>query len=171
MTISIGDGPVAQIMCPRHVRAPVKIILVDTCNFLDLFRSDPAKPRVSEQEIRAAADFLDLLTATPDAAHVIVPELIPREYTDHADAIQKAFGGWTELHDTNQGWVFNASTCVALTLPAPNPVHPHGLAARLRALADNLLGKAKVLERDQACPGPGGDPPHQQDQTLLTRRK
>ena len=112
--------------------------------------TDPAVERTF-QEIRAAADLLDLLTATPDAAHLIVPELIPREYTDHADAIQRAFGVWTELHVTNQGWVFDAFACVALTLPAPNPVHPHGLAARLRALADNLLRKAKVLERNQAC--------------------
>lgn len=146
MTISIADA-VTQIMA----RATAPVLLVDTCNFLDLFRSDASKPRVSQQEIRAAADLLDLLTATPDAAHLIVPELIPREYTDHADAIQRAFGGWTQLHDTNQDWFFDASACVALTLPAPNPVHPHGLAARLRALADNLLGKANVLERDQAC--------------------
>jgi hypothetical protein len=146
MTISIADA-VTQIMA--QAQAPV--ILIDTCNLLDLFRSDPAKPRVSQQEIRAAADFLDLLNATPNTPHLIVPELIPREYTDHAGAIQRAFGGWTELHDTNQGWVFDASACVALTVPAPNPIHPHGLAARLRALADNLLGKAKVLERDQAC--------------------
>jgi hypothetical protein len=146
MTISLTDA-LAHIMS----RPAVPVILVDTCNFLDLFRSDPTKPRVSQQEIRAAVDLLDLLNATPDAAHLLVPELIPREYLDHADTIQRAFGGWTERHDTNQTWVFDASACVALALPVPHPVHPHGLAARLRALADSLLGKAKVLDRDQAC--------------------
>jgi hypothetical protein len=146
MTISIA-GAVTQIMA----QTPVPVLLVDTCNLLDLFRSDPPKPRVSQQEIRAAADLLDLLNATPNAAHLLVPELIPREYTDHADTIQRAFGGWTERHDSNQTWVFDASACVALALPAPHPVQPHDLAARLRALADSLLGKAKVLDRDQAC--------------------
>lgn len=146
MTISISDA-LAHIMA----KPDVPVILVDTCNFLDLFRSDTTKPRVPQQEIRAAADLLDLLNSTPDVAHFLVPELIPREYSDHADAIQGGLGGWTERHDANQTWVFDASACVSLTLPAPHPVHPHDLAAKLRALADSLLGKAKVLEREQAC--------------------
>ena len=146
MTISITDALADIISKPE---APV--ILVDTCNFLDLFRSDVGKPRAPQQEIRVAADLLDLLIATPDAAHFLVPELIPREYTDHAATIQTTFGGWTERHDTNQNWLVDASACVALALPAPHPVHPHDLAARLRALADSLLAKAKVLDRDQAC--------------------
>ena len=54
-------------------KAPAPVMLVDTCNFLDIFRSDPAKPRVPHQEIRAAADLLDLLTTTPDALHLLVP--------------------------------------------------------------------------------------------------
>lgn len=146
MTISIS-GALAHIM----TKPDVPVILVDTCNFLDLFRSDAMKPRVPQQEIRAAADLLDLLNTTPDVAHFLVPELIAREYSDHADTIQKGFGGWTERHDTNQTWVFDASACVSLTLPTPHHVHPHDLAAKLRTLADSLLGKAKVLDRDQTC--------------------
>jgi hypothetical protein len=147
MTISIADA-VAHILAQA---APV--ILIDTCSFVDLFRRDErrAQPRVVAQEIRAAADLLDLVTNFPDEAHLIVPELIPREYADHASREEGQFWNWTSFHDENQIWLFDASACVALALPAPQPVHPHDLAARLRALADNLLGKAKVLERDQAC--------------------
>jgi hypothetical protein len=152
MTITIADAF-------AHIQAqlPAPVILIDTCSFLDLFRPDetqtkvPFQPRVPHQEIRAAADLLDLVTALPDAAHLIVPELIPREYADHANAIQTRFGEWTELHDRNQDWLVQASLCVALALPAAHMVHPHGLAARLRVLAEGLLAKASVLERDQAC--------------------
>jgi hypothetical protein len=146
MTISLGDA-CALI----QGKAPAPLLLVDTCNFLDIFRSDPAKPRGPHQEIRTAADLLDLLTATPDAVHLVVPELIPREYTDHANPIQIKFGEWTELHDANQNWLVEASLSVALTLPMPYMVHPHGIAALLRGLADALLAKASVLQREQAC--------------------
>jgi hypothetical protein len=146
MTISIAD-----VFDQIRAKPPVPVILVDTCNFLDLFRSDPMKPRVPHQEIRAAVDLLDLLNATPDAAHLVVPELIPREYTDNAGPIQTKFANWTELHDTNQDWLVEACVSVAVALPVPHRVHPHGIAALLRGLANALLVKAHVLQRDQAC--------------------
>jgi hypothetical protein len=148
MTISIADA-VAHILA----QAAASVILIDTCSFLDLFRRDErrSQPRVVAQEIRAAADLLDLATNFPDKVHLLVPELIPREYADHANREEGHFRNWTAFHDENQVWLFDASACVALALPAPQPVHPHDLAARLRELADNLLGKSKVLERDQAC--------------------
>jgi hypothetical protein len=152
MTISLADA-FARI----QAEPPAPVILIDTCSFLDLFRTDesqtkvPYQPRVPHQEIRDAADLLALVNATPEAVHLIVPELVPREYTDHAAAIQAQFGKWTELHDKNQDWLLEASLSVTLALPAPFPVHPHGLAARLRQLVDDLLAKAWVLERDQVC--------------------
>jgi hypothetical protein len=152
MTIALADA-FSQI----QAAAPAPVILIDTCTFLDLFRADesqtriPYQPRAPHQEIRAAADLLALVNATPGAAHLIVPELVPREYTDHADAIQGQFRKWTELHDRNQDWLVEAGLSVALTLPTPHPVHPHDLAALLRRLADDLLAKALVLERDAVC--------------------
>lgn len=148
MTISITDA-VTQIMALAHV----PVILIDTCSFVDLFRRDErrAQPRVGAQEIRAAADLLDLATNFPDKAHLIVPELIPGEYADHANREEGYFRAWTSFHDENQSWVFDASACVALTLTAPQPIHPHDIAAKLRVLADSLLAKAKVLDRDQDC--------------------
>jgi hypothetical protein len=152
MTISLADA-FARIQTGPH--APV--ILIDTCCFLDLFRTDdsqakvPYQPRAPHEEIQDAADLLALVNAAPGAAHLIVPELVPREYSDHAAAIQAQFGKWTELHDRNQDWLQKAGQSVALALPAPHPVHPYDLAAMLRSLADNLLAKAQVLERDPAC--------------------
>ncbi len=148
MTISITDA-VTHIL----TQPPVPIILIDTCSFVDLFRRDEKRfqPRAPAQEIRAGADLADLLTARPDAAHLIVPELIPREYADHADREEGLFAGWTVFHDENQKWLVDASLCMAVALPAPHIVHPLGLAGRLRTLADDLLRKAKVLNRDQAC--------------------
>jgi hypothetical protein len=152
MTISLADA-FAQV----RAGPPAPVILIDTCIFLDLFRTDesqtkvPYQPRAPTQEIRDAAGLLALVSATPGAAHLIVPELVPREYSDHAAAIQAQFGNWTELHDRNQDWLREASRYVALALPAPHPVHPYDLAALLRGLADNLLAKAQVLERDPAC--------------------
>jgi hypothetical protein len=148
MTISIAAA-VTHILA----RPPAPVILIDTCTFLDLFRRDEKRfqPRVPSQEIQAAADLVDLVTSRPDTVHLLVPELIPREYADHADREEATFRGWTAFHDENQDWLYETSLCVALALPAPLSVLPFGLAARLRTLANDLLGKAKVLDRDQSC--------------------
>ena len=124
MTITIAAA-VAHI----QARPPAPVIFIDTCSFLDLFRPDETqsgvsfKPRAPHQEIQTAAELLNLVRVLPNAAHLIVPELIPREYVDHADAIQTKFGKWTELHDQNQDWLFEASLCVAAALPMPYMVH------------------------------------------------
>lgn len=147
MTITIADA-VANILAQ-----PAPVILVDTCSFIDLFRRDPTRfqPRVPAHEIRAAADLMELMNASPEAAHLLLPELIPREYSDHADREEATFNNWMQFHDQNQGWLAKASLCVALALPLPLLIHPFGLAARFRNLADDLLGKFKVLDRDQGC--------------------
>ena len=80
MTIAIADACALV-----QSKAPAPVILVDTCNFLDIFRSDPAKPRGPHQEIRAAADLLDLLTATPDAAECAGMRTRARRVPAHAE--------------------------------------------------------------------------------------
>lgn len=147
MTISIAEA-VAHIL--DQPAAPV--ILMDTCSFVDLFRADDkGSPRVVHQEIQEAADLLELLTNSPSVAHLFVPELIPREYADHADRQEHLFRKWTDFHDKNQNWIFEACACIELALPFPILIQPFDIAAKLRTLANNLLGKAKVLGRDQSC--------------------
>jgi len=137
----------------QHVQSkqPVPVIFIDTCSFLDLFRADERQPRADYREIRDAAALLLLASKTPEAVHLIVPELVPREFADHADAIQTQFGKWTVIQDENQQWLFEVSAHVAVPAPKNQPIHPLDLAARLRTLADNLLSQAIVLEREQIC--------------------
>jgi hypothetical protein len=132
---------------------PVPVIFIDICSLLDLFRRDAKsfQPRVPADEIQAAAKLLDLITASPDAAHLIVPELIPREYADHADAIEREFGLWTRHHDENQDWIIQAASCVAVSIPHPSAIHHLGFASRFRALADELLARSLVLDRAAGC--------------------
>jgi hypothetical protein len=143
------DEAVARVLAVP----PAPVILADTCSFLDLFRADESahQPRVPSEELSKSAELLALVASRPAKVHLFVPELVPREYTDHAGAVQARFEKWTEWHDQNQQWLADASSCVALPLPAPFLVHPHNLAAKFRALADALLANAEMLERDQAC--------------------
>ena len=80
---------VAQI-----ISHPAPVIILDTCNFLDLFRRDTTRqqPRVPAEEIRIASELLQLVTARPDAVHLVVPELVPGEFADHANRIERALG-------------------------------------------------------------------------------
>ncbi len=138
---------VAQILAQ-----PAPVIILDTCNFLDLFRRDTTRqqPRIPAEEIRIASELLQLVTARPDAVHLVVPELVPGEFADHANRIEREFDGWLEFHDENQDWLAEAALRVGTVLPTPLAVHPFGLHAEFRRLADELLAQAVVLDRDQS---------------------
>ena len=122
MTITIADAVYGILAKPS-----VPVILIDTCSFIDLFRRDATRfqPRVPVQEILAAADLVELMNASPDATHLLLPELIPREYSDHADNAEATFENWTLFHDQNQDWLAEASLSVALALPRPLPPVDH----------------------------------------------
>ncbi len=131
---------------------PAPILIIDTCNFLDLFRRDstPSQPRVPADEIRIASELRQTATVPPGAVHLVVPELVPREFADHADRIESEFEHWLEGQDQNQAWLAAAAPLVGITLPKPSAVQPRGLHAGLRRLADELLARALVLDRDLA---------------------
>jgi len=137
----------------KMIATPAPVLIIDTCNFLDLFRRDSPRqqPRVPPAEIEAAAEIIQLVTARPDSVHLVVPELVPGEYADHAHRIEREFEGWFRFHDENQDWLANATPWIGLTLPAPSPVQPFAIQASCRRLADDLLAKTIVLERDQVC--------------------
>lgn len=136
---------VAQILAQ-----PAPVLILDTCNFLDLFRRDATRqrPRVPAGEVRIASELLGLVTARPDAVHLVVPELVPGEFSDHADRIEGDFAEWFAFHDENQRWLAEASLWVGTALPNPSVVVPLGLHAGFRRLANNLLARAVVLDRD-----------------------
>ncbi len=136
---------VTQIMA-----RPAPVIIVDTCNFLDLFRRDSTnrQPRVPVQEVQIASELLQLAIANPPVFHLVVPELVPGEFADHANRIEQDFEGWLRLHHEDQEWLAKATTWANMAIPAPPSVQPFGLAARLRQLANDLLAHAVVMDRD-----------------------
>ncbi len=138
---------VAQI-----IAQPAPVVILDTCNLLDLFRCDKVgqKPRVPAEEIRIASVLLAFAIARPAAAHLVVPELVPGEFTDHANKTEGKFDEWLKEQDENQAWLAEASPWVGTSLPNPPAVRPFGLHAGFRRLADDLLAQAVVLDRDQA---------------------
>ncbi len=133
------------------LNCPAPVILFDTCSLLDLFRPAGQKPRVPAGEIRSAAEILRLVIGQPDAAHLVVPELVPGEYADHADRIEKEFKGWFRIHDENQEWLAEAALWIGHQLPAPQAIQQFCIQAGCRRLADDLLSRSIVLERDPPC--------------------
>ncbi|MGH7137954.1 MAG: hypothetical protein ACREHD_19570 [Pirellulales bacterium] len=144
--------PIATLVA-TILAAPAPVLVFDTCSLLDLFRRDSTRqqPRVPPDEIQAAAHVLQSLAAQPKALHLVVPELVPGEYRDHADRIEGEFEGWFLSHDENRQWLAEAARSLALALPAQLAVHPFGIHAVCRKLAEDLLANAVVLARDQSC--------------------
>jgi hypothetical protein len=134
----------------RILAQPAPVLIIDTCNFLDLFRRDGARPqpRVPWEEIRIASILLNKVTDQPGSVHLVVPELVPGEFADHADRIEREFDDWLGAHDRNQLWLAKATPWVGTALPSPFEVYPFGLQAAFRRLANDLLARALVLDRD-----------------------
>ena len=132
---------------------PAPVIFVDTCTLLDLFRRDDKErqPRVPVEEVEAAADLLQLADAGPGLVHLVVPELVPGEFIDHADRIAGVLESWVRSVDDSQEWLGRVAALVGLTPAAVVCLHDLGVHARLRTLADELLAAAVVLDRDPAC--------------------
>lgn len=135
----------------QFLAQPAPVLIIDTCNFLDLFRRDttPSKPRVPAEEIRIASVLLEKVSSHPGTVHLVVPELVPGEFRDHAARIEKEFDDWLEAHDNNRVWLAEAAQWVGAALPSPQKVYPFGLHAELRKLASDLLARTIVLDRDQ----------------------
>jgi hypothetical protein len=135
----------------RFLAQPAPVLIIDTCNFLDLFRRDPTRqqPRVSAEEIRIASALLETVITRPGAVHLVVPELVPGEFADHSDRIEREFDEWLGAHDKNQSWLAAAAPWVGIATPSPSAVQSLGLHAGLRRLARDLLARAVVLDRDQ----------------------
>ncbi len=136
----------------RVIAQPTPVIIIDTCNFLDLFRHEAGSnkpPRVPVPEIREAVNLLRLLVARPDSVHLIVPELVPGEYHEHADRIQTEFEDRLELRDKYELWLDQTANLIGVPNRRSQNGHLAGFAAILRGLADNLLNQALVLGRDQ----------------------
>jgi hypothetical protein len=135
----------------RIIAQPAPVLILDTCNFLDLFRYDTARqqPRVPAEEIQFASELRQAAIDQPATVHQVVPELVPGEFADHADRIEREFDDWLGAHDENQMWLAEAAPWVGTTLPSPSAVQPLGLYASFRRLANELLARAVVLDRDQ----------------------
>ncbi|HEX7379862.1 MAG TPA: hypothetical protein VF278_22240 [Pirellulales bacterium] len=103
------------------------------------------------EEIGSAVEIHQCVTERPDTLYLVAPELVPGEYADHADRLEAELGGWLQFHDQNQEWLTATADWLAIAIPAFVPVRPLGIQKSCRELADNLLAKAEVLARDQAC--------------------
>lgn len=135
------------------VANPAVVIAIDSCSLLDLFQleKNEKKCRPSVEDIRAVAEFLDRLSFSPNIAHLIVPELVPREFEDNADRVEKKSKDWFEFHDEKQLWLAESSKWLGFSPPTPLEVGPQDIPLLCRKLAERLLGQAAVLDRDQVC--------------------
>ncbi len=142
-----------SVVADRIRASPAPVLIIDTCNYLDLFRRDDVskQPRVEFEDIQTAADLLALAPPLPNNVHLVAPELVPGEFSDNADRIVRGFESWLASHDANQRWLTEAALSLVTALPQPTEVLPLDMHLKLRQLAEDLLARATVLDRDQQC--------------------
>lgn len=148
--------PITEVADQIRAR-PAPVLIVDTCNFLDLFRvarptKDTPERRVDLAEVRAAVALRKLLDAPEPGLHHIVPELVPGEFRDNAtEKVEYPFQLWLDAHNDNQRWLAGAAEAIGHPPPTPVAVLPHDLCGHLRQVAERLLATATILARDGAC--------------------
>ena len=142
--------PIAEVAA-RILARPATVLIIDTCIFLDLFRTDHGR-RADVEELKAAARVSQLLTASESALHLVVPELVPREFGDNADSdVGQPFRTWLDKHNENQLWLTTAGKVVGIEFPSQIPVVPRDVQRHFRDFAERLLASATVLARDEGC--------------------
>ena len=129
------------------------VFVLDTCNFLDLFRRDVShmRPKVQANEIAHAVGLLKLVSSQPKEMHLVVPELVPIEYAANANAVEREFAKWIEFHDENVEWLSAVGSSVSAATTTPHPAAALSIHLKARQLADGLLQRAVTLARDQSC--------------------
>ncbi len=130
---------------------PAPVIVFDTCSLIDLFRSNRTRSRPVLDELQAAAELFQLVATNPSSVHLVVPELVPGEFSDSAANVMGTFAEWFRSHDDDQDWLSGAASQFGVARPLPVSIVPSGIATACRQLADDLLAAATVLARDQAC--------------------
>ncbi len=147
--------PIAEV-ADRMRANPAPVLIVDSCNFLDLIRvarptKDAPERRVDIEELKAAVALHKLLTSAEPLLHHLVPELVPREFADNAaEKVERPFRDWLVAHEKGRQWLADATAAVGVPLP-PSPVVPPDASRQFRDLAARLLATATVLERDLPC--------------------
>ncbi len=137
----------------RILAAPAPVLVLDTCSLLDLFRrhQNQPMPKTPPEEYRDVWEMGLLLSVRPGAIHLVVPELVPREYADNANAIEVELNRWCKQVDESLRWFTESAGWLRLEVPPTVSVQSFGVAAECRQLADDLLGRAMVLDRDRDC--------------------
>lgn len=135
------------------LKHPAPVIILDTCNLLDLFRRDLKDnvPKSGPEELQAALALLRFVAVSPRYAYVVTPELVAGEFADHADRIENDFDAWFRPHDESREWFSRVSSLLGVTLPPPVSLQTQQFAAGCRKIADNLLTASIRLSRDQTC--------------------
>jgi hypothetical protein len=142
----------------RITAEPAAVLIIDTCSLLDLFRFrfDPDKGRqpliVPVEEIQAATDLLTFLAARPAICHIVVPELVPREFSDHASLVEDRSGKWLKSHaEDHELLIAKAAILTGESYPKSEIGGILDLHTHLRKLAESLLAQAIILARHQTC--------------------
>lgn len=150
---------------------PVPVLIVDTCNYLDLVRvgKDGKGPYANAGEIAAAVE-LHTAAEHPARLHLFVPEFVPGEWQDHADRHKDEVTVWARVLDEQLAWLQGVAGPLGKSPPPLPSVAGLDLAVGLRAVSEQLLNAATVLDRDMTCVGRALDrlaskrPPSSQNQ-------
>ncbi len=138
-TIAIAD------LATRVASDPAPVLLLDTCNLLDLLRA-PVRGFVNE--IEAAVQIRSRLTLPKPGLWVCAAEFVPLEWAANVGVVEseqlKQLAKWDEVG----AQLLDAVTRLGQASPVIGNFNHQGMLQSLRQLAQGILDNSFILGRD-----------------------
>jgi hypothetical protein len=130
------------------IAAPVPILLLDTCAFLDIIRAPVRRdPSWIEPAIRLRAG----VSAQPRKCGLVVASLVGQEWTDSVATVVKELSKHLRDLDAQAAHVHDACNAVGISLGQAKPLYAGTLLnSLLHDLSRDLMNVALALDGDDA---------------------
>jgi hypothetical protein len=127
---------------------PRPIICLDTCDFLDVARG---LIRNDLSHAKAFVRMRDALAANPPQLQLVITYLVRHEWEQDRDGVQLEIDKDLQKLDEKIGLIGDASKEVGLDFVPPVSLAEMPLVQKLNDLAEALMSRAMILEKDGDC--------------------
>lgn len=126
---------------------PRPILCLDTCDLLDIIQCVAEGQSWRLEHVR---HLLDTLAANPDSVQLVGSYLVPVEWTQNLAAVIADLEQTTRHLDKAVADIYLAWMHINAPLPEQPPVYS-GKGLALETMANGVLGRIAILDRDDAC--------------------
>lgn len=137
-------------LATRVAAQPAPVVLLDACSLLDVVRA-PIRDEIPSGVVEAAVGLDAAAHAGPRGAWFVIATQAQEEFTQHIDTVAEDVTDKIAGIERRLGAIYSISQVLPVgTMPLARPTALN-LPRQLRDLAEGILARAAILERDDDC--------------------